>query len=128
MTDFEKCKVNYKAALKVQNSYRTKAKRRFSKVFSAEELNGLTTKSDYNSVYFEKLNKYNIWKCDFFIFPILNSDRTKIVEIGFRSQNELFPELPQFISDKKQQILEIFTELYFNYLSDCKVLEENKLK
>ena len=111
MTNFEKSMLNYKLAVKFQNSINSKAKRRFSKIFSAEELNGLTAKADYNSIYFENKNKYGNWYCLFWIAAELNSDKTEVVNLIFRSQNKLYPELPEFISDKKQQILDIFTEL-----------------
>ena len=128
MTDLEKGLVNYRLDIKFQNSIRSKAKRRFNKLFSAEDLNGLTATSDYNSVYFEELNNYNIWTSLFIINPLFNSDRSEIIDIIFRSQSELHTEIPQFLSDKKQQILNTFTELHKLYTAEEILLQDVLLK
>ena len=127
MTNFEKSKLNYKLITKFQNSIRSKSKRRFDKLFSAEELNGLTAKSDYNSVYFEKLNEYNNWRCLFWINPVYNSDGV-LADLIFTSQDSDYLELPKFLSDKKQQILDIFTELQILYTSDESELKNVLIK
>ena len=128
MTLHEKQMENFRAAVKFQNSIRAKAKRRFDKIFSAEDLNGLTAKSDYSGICFEKINRFNNWSCWYFINPVFNSDRTKAVDLFFKSQSEDYPEMPQFISDKKQQILDIFTELINLYTVGELELEKNELK
>jgi hypothetical protein len=115
---------NYRTAVKFQNSFRQKAKRRFAKIFTEADLNGLTAKADVSTVCFEILNRFGNWHCEYWISAEFNSDRTEIVGILFHSQSTDYPEMPQFLVNKKQQIIDIFTELYFSREKGEKELAE----
>lgn len=109
----------YDQARKFENSYSAKAKRRFSKLFTSEELGDLRIKASAKFLYFESLNKYNIWATPFYLFADSDSEGN-VKTLGFKSQSELYPEIPEFVLAKSEQILSIFQELYPKYIADYK--------
>ena len=106
MTLHEKQMENFRAAVKFQNSIRAKAKRRFDKIFSAEDLNGLTAKSDYSGICFEKINRFDPRKGKAFNYMttcILNHFRQ--LYRSARNYNELKKRYHSFLSDKFETIV-----------------------
>ena len=109
----------YNQAKKFESSYRAKANRRFRKLFTPEELGDLRIKADAKFLHFESLNKYNIWTTPFYFFA--DSDlEGNVKSFTFKSQSELYPEIPEFVLAKSEQILNTFQELYPKYFADYK--------
>ncbi len=109
----------YNQALKFENNYRATAKRKFIKLFTSEELGDLRIKASSDFLYFESLNKYNIWTTPFYLSADSDSEGN-VKTFSFKSQSELYSEIPEFVSAKSEQILNVFQELNRKYIVDYK--------